>query len=189
MRGAMDLVRRRCETTRRVFVALLIASVLCGGTAACAREAPLPRVALSQDSNPIQATREAIDGARDSVHAVVYKFDEPGLLESLAAARRRGVVVRLVVDGEEAAKSKSRVSAAIEAGAVVRLWPRDLGKLHAKFTVIDSKRALAGSFNWTRAALQKNVELVLDLADAETAARLITLFERLWAQAAPAAAP
>jgi len=161
----------------------LAAALLAVGVLADAAGPAAPVIELSAERNPVQLTREGLGAARRSVRAVVYKFDEPGVLESIAAAVGRGVEVRLLVDGEQASRKKSLVGAAAAAGAEVREWPGRRGKLHAKFTLIDDTRALTGSFNWTRSALDKNVELVMVFEDASTLSRWSELFDRLWTEA------
>ncbi len=146
---------------------------------------PAGRASLSLSENPIEITRRALDETDLSVLAVLYKFDEPSLLPALVAAVERGVEVRLLVDAAQAGGEgeESLVESARASGASVRFWSRKLGKLHAKFTVLDGRRALAGSYNWTQSARTDNVELLLDFENAETVSRLIDLFDQLWRRA------
>jgi phosphatidylserine/phosphatidylglycerophosphate/cardiolipin synthase-like enzyme len=164
--------------------ALVAAGLLAAGEPAPRVEPAASRVELSTDHDPIARTREAIAGARASVDAVVYKFDEPSLRPALEAALARGVAVRLLVDAKEADDSDSQVDAVRHAGAVVRRWSRERGKLHAKFTTIDGALVLTGSFNWTRSAGGKNVEVLLELSEPELVDRFSALFDRLWREAA-----
>jgi phosphatidylserine/phosphatidylglycerophosphate/cardiolipin synthase-like enzyme len=169
----------------RMLPALLLLAAI-AGPAPAGGDKTEPRLSLGPDENPIVATRRALDEARESVSAVIYKFDEPGLLEAVSAAVRRGVRVRLLIDGAQVAGNPERSLAARAqaAGAEVRLWPEDLHKLHAKLTVVDGKKALTGSYNWTRSALEKNVELLIVFEEPATVRRLSGLFEVLWERAA-----
>lgn len=107
----------------------------------------------------------AIDGARISVHLETYIFvlDRTGrrVLESLEAAARRGVKVRVVLDGfGSGALSLTVRDRIVAAGGQCRIFrpePRWLGKLafsrsrlrrlHRKITVIDGERAFVGGIN------------------------------------------
>ena len=131
----------------------------------------------------IPAVRAAIDAAETSLAAVLYKFDEPSLLASVERALSRGVRVRILADEAQAKRKRSLVGLAERAGAEVRLWRPKLGKLHAKLMVIDERRAIAGSFNWTRSAARSNVELLLDFQEPDTVKRLSGVFEALWDRA------
>ncbi|WMD19366.1 cardiolipin synthase ClsB [Achromobacter seleniivolatilans] len=107
----------------------------------------------------------AIDAAQVSVHLETYIFivDRSGsrVLESLAAAARRGVKVRVVLDGFGSADSVDDVRAQLlDAGAQCRIFrpePRwfarlipsrsRLRRLHRKVTVVDGRIAFIGGIN------------------------------------------
>jgi len=139
-------------------------------------------VSLSLDRDPIAVTREVIEGAESSLEAVVYKFDEKSLLEPLERALARGVRVRMVADAGEAKRGRSRTKALSKAGAEIRPWKP--GKLHAKFLIVDGKRVLSGSYNWTESAENRNVELLLDFDAPDVVKAFGQRFERLWDLAA-----
>ena len=83
---------------------------------------------------------------------MVYKFDDPSLLQELQRAAKRGVAIRLVADASEAADKNSLVHRAAKAGAKIRSWSVKRGKLHVKFAVFNGKEVLSGSYNWARSA-------------------------------------
>ena len=182
--GEVGFERGLDRASLRELPALLLLVAIWGSAPACGERSE-PRFLLGPDENPIVATRRALDEARESVSAVIYKFDEPGLLDAVSAAVGRGVRVRLLVDGKQAAEDPERslASSARAVGAEVRLWPEGAHKLHAKLTVVDGRQALTGSYNWTRSALEGNVELLMVFEDPATVRRLSALFEALWEQA------
>jgi phosphatidylserine/phosphatidylglycerophosphate/cardiolipin synthase-like enzyme len=142
-----------------------------------------PEITLSLYENPIQSTRIAITNARQSVSAVVFKFNEPSMLESVRQALERGVSVKLIVDSVDAGRKKSLVRQAERLGAAVRRW--GLGEMHAKFTIVDNAWVITGSFNWTQSAATSNVELVAGVGDADVVQRFVELFADLWERAGP----
>mgnify|MGYP002039979064 FL=1 len=107
----------------------------------------------------------AIDAARFSVHLETYIFmlDRTGsrVLECLTAAARRGVKVRVVLDGFGSAMNVDAVRAGLlEAGAQCRIFrpePRwfarlipsrsRLRRLHRKVTIVDGRIAFIGGIN------------------------------------------
>ncbi|MBW2363013.1 MAG: DUF1669 domain-containing protein [Deltaproteobacteria bacterium] len=137
-------------------------------------------ILLSGDVNPIAATRAAIDAAEVSVDAAIYKFDAKPLRRALERALERGVRVRIVVDAGAAHKGGAAAKVG-RAGARMRKWTR--GKLHTKFAVIDGRRVLTGSYNWTDNAGQENVELLMSFQDPDDVRRFAELFEKLWKSA------
>jgi len=138
-------------------------------------------VYLSLDRNPVEVSKDAIEMAEQSLEAVLYKFDDKGLEKAVKKALESGIRVRVVADAEEAKKAHSYIKEIRKAGAEIRLWER--GKLHAKFVVLDGKRVLTGSFNWTDSAQHRNTELVIDLDQPATVKRFQEIFERLWQEA------
>jgi len=136
------------------------------------------KVTLSLQENPVQVARAEIDAAAESIDVVVYKFDERVLRKALERAIERGVRVRILADLDEARSKGSEVQRVQRAGARVALWRR--GKLHAKFTIIDGKRVLTGSYNWTASASESNVELLVDLGNPDDVKQFEQAFETLW---------
>jgi phosphatidylserine/phosphatidylglycerophosphate/cardiolipin synthase-like enzyme len=140
--------------------------------------ASTPSFFLSDERNPVEMMREAIDGAEDSIQLVVYKFDEGGTAKRVASALKRGVEVRIVADASQASRERSRIKGLKKAGAKVALWKG--GKLHAKFAIIDGKQVISGSFNLTDSAENENVELSVIIEEAGAVKRFQQMFEQLW---------
>jgi len=166
-------------SARRCCLAFACGLLLAGAGSALARVTD--EVVLSLDGNPIQITRAEIDAATESIDVVVYKFDERVLRKAIERAIERGVAVRIVADRDEARRKGSELRRVQRAGARVALWWR--GKLHAKFTLIDGKRVLTGSYNWTSSASGSNVELLVGLDDPDDVKQFEQAFEKLWSAA------
>ena len=120
----------------RVAGTVLLALALLGDSTAAGRS-PSIRVSLSLDENPIVVTRHALRAAERSIDVALYKFDEGSLRKELKASLKRGVTVRVLADADEAKRGRSELDRI--GGAQIRLWKP--GKLHAKFVVVDQRRA------------------------------------------------
>jgi len=164
---------------RRCWLPLVVLVVL-GAFGHPTTPAEATDVVLSLERNPRDVTIEAFRAATDSVSASVYEFKDPALVEAVRQAAERGVLVRLLVDGDESRKSKSMVDRARRAGAEVRTW--DDGELHAKFVVFDRRLALAGSYNWTLGGAGDNVEVILTFAEPRTIEAFHRAFAQLWSR-------
>jgi cardiolipin hydrolase len=167
------------RSVRRCVLFAVLVSLLLTPAAGRADE----QVGLSTDLNPIGLTREAVDAATESIEAVVYKFDEGSVEKALKRALRRGVRVRIVTDGSQAKRSRSRIGDVLAAGAQVHAWGP--GKLHAKWTIVDGKKLITGSFNWTESAQHDNLELVRVVDVPATVKRYRELFQALWDRSEP----
>jgi cardiolipin synthase len=101
----------------------------------------------------------AIDGARREILLEVYCFSPEGIgaefIAALTAAARRGVQVRVIIDGIGSAPHATDVAVALEeAGCHVRIWGRLLlllaGRLrrnHRKILAVDGEIAFVGGLN------------------------------------------
>jgi phosphatidylserine/phosphatidylglycerophosphate/cardiolipin synthase-like enzyme len=117
----------------------------------------------------------AIEQAQKELLVAVYAFTNDDLANALVQAKKRGVIVQVVLDREfDAANEKSR-SKFIEAqkiplrrmsGLKSKAFDRDAGLMHQKFAVIDRRIVLTGSYNWTHSADSLNDENLLLFRDA-----------------------
>lgn len=156
------------------------------------RHAGNATLVLSPD-DPLALAR-AIDGASRSVDVALlfaqprFGADENPLLESLVAAARRNVSVRLLLDGRVDDGRNREVAARLAAIARRDALPLEARVdradrlLHAKMVVLDAERAYVGSMNWGRASANENREAGLLLDSPEAAAWLALRFEEDWSE-------
>jgi phosphatidylserine/phosphatidylglycerophosphate/cardiolipin synthase-like enzyme len=171
--GAPDVVDR----LRRIF--------LQDWSLAGATSAPLPAaagpVAQTAPGREIRALlMAALAGARRSVRAEVFVLTDPDVIAGLAAARRRGAQVRILLDpGQDVNRPTFALLRA--AGLEVRWYPVPPGaKLHAKAGLFDGRELLLGSANWSLGGLSVNHELDLLSSDPRAAAAFASRFEQDW---------
>lgn len=117
-------------------------------------------------------------------------------LAAVVAAARRGVRVRVLLDGtwyntepydprdnddtvrwlnELAVREKLNLEA-----KVINLASTSLEKIHAKGVIADGKRTFIGSINWTENSFKANREIGVVVDQAEVAGYYTTLFQRDW---------
>ncbi len=101
----------------------------------------------------------AMAGARRSLHLEVYSFTPSGVgarfIDALAHAVKRGVTVKVVIDGWGSARGGLTVAAALrDAGCEVRIYNRLLslfvggfGRNHRKVLLVDDEVAFIGGIN------------------------------------------
>lgn len=138
-------------------------------------------IKLSSECNPVDALVEAFAKAKRSIDAAVYKFNLCKIFEALNEAIDRGVKVRLVVDCDKKDGFARTLAKKENEDVTIRKWTGH--KLHAKFVIIDDRLVLSGSYNWTKSAWKKNIELLLRFDDAASVGRFTNLFEELWKEA------
>ena len=99
-------------------------------------------------------------------------------------AQRRGVEVRVLLDGD-AAEGPGSVLATLTRGRIPVLLDDPAGIAHNKVMVIDGARVITGSFNFTRAAEDRNAENLIVLRDPTLAAAYAANWERRRALSEP----
>ena len=146
--------------------------------------------------NYIKEFCNAVNNAQRYVYINSYTISPPipslGLRfasawEAVFAAVRRGVEVRVLVDG--GVESKMLLLGLLRffkfempAGILVKVL--GLGKkLHAKFYIIDDTIFCVGSHNFTKRGLSNPYELSLLCRDNDVATRLKTYFLSMWSVA------
>lgn len=152
--------------------------------------------APTHDKRMIQARlTDEIGSAKREIVVAVYQFTSRQLADALANARRRGVDVRVLVDGTQAADRGIYGEALkiLESGGVAlrRVYPAGVDKkgakmtaqtprFHHKFCVIDGERLITGSYNWTVQADTDNHENVVLLSKRDVAKQYLDRFEETW---------
>jgi len=119
---------------------------------------------------------QALREAKQQITLALYGFNNMQLAKELAKLAKKGVVVRLKVDTAKSLEKKTGgvVDFLKVAGVQVQSVASD-GRNHNKFAVIDGRRVITGSYNWTFKA-EQNWENLLFLECPELAQK----YEREW---------
>ena len=138
-----------------------------------AQTAPGEEIRSMLESALIHAVRQAL--------AEVYTLTDPAVIAELVQAHRRGAVVRVLLDPNQAYNFHGY--AVLKAGGVeVRWYPIPRGALlHAKIGLFDGVLVL-GSANWTLSGLGVNHELDIETGDPGAVETYAARFETDWAR-------
>jgi phosphatidylserine/phosphatidylglycerophosphate/cardiolipin synthase-like enzyme len=127
---------------------------------------------------------EEINRADKEILVAIYNITRKNITSALAHAVRRGVKVRLKYESKSHSDSE-KMNDAIDylEGKGVECTPIRMpdkeGIMHDKFTVIDRKRVLTGSFNYTSSASTVNYENLVLIESPAVAKRYIEEFEKI----------
>ncbi|TMB99847.1 MAG: phosphatidylserine/phosphatidylglycerophosphate/cardiolipin synthase family protein [Chloroflexi bacterium] len=156
---------------------------LAGGTPAPLAAVPA-EIAQTSPGEEIRAMLEgALGRARQRVLAEVYTLTDAEVMAGLAAAHRRGALVRVLLDPNQA--YNRRAYAVLSASGVeIRWYPIPRGALlHAKIGLFDAELIL-GSANWTLSGLGVNHELDIETQDPRAVAAYRSRFDSDWSRSA-----
>jgi phosphatidylserine/phosphatidylglycerophosphate/cardiolipin synthase-like enzyme len=139
-------------------------------------------VYFSPGGNPTDAIVALLDRARATVDVQAYRLTSRSIVEALVRAHGRGVRVRVLLDGRQDevgdADGQTDATPLLDAGIYVGLDDRhDIA--HNKVMILDGSTVVTGSFNFSRAAEERNAENLVVLTDRATiAAAYAANFER-----------
>ena len=129
-----------------------------------------------------------LNNANSEVLVAMAWFTSSELFEALLSCRRRSVKVELVLldDAINWMYYAPDFNRLIEAGGTIRIARAEIGKMHHKFCVIDSKTAITGSYNWTYYAERYNIENIFITTEADIVKSYAAEFKRLADKILPA---
>jgi cardiolipin hydrolase len=147
---------------------------------------PGTRVIFSPKGGTSKELAWLIKGAKKEIVVAVYAFSSKYLGQGLSGALKRGVKIRVILDGDNARKAYSIDEWLTGEGIDVRYITVRGGNMHHKFMLIDGKRLITGSYNFTNESEFRNYEAAIFTNNKVLIQSFAAEFERLWSQCAPA---
>jgi phosphatidylserine/phosphatidylglycerophosphate/cardiolipin synthase-like enzyme len=163
---------------------------LWAGLAAFARGDMVVQTCFSPQGKCSAHIQREIEQAKKELLVAVYAFTSDDLAGALVRAKKRGVLVQVILDREfDAGNQKSKgkfletqkIPVRRIAGIKSAAPNNENGLMHQKFAVIDRKMVFTGSYNWTHSAENFNDENLLLFRDAgPLAEEYRKVFLQLW---------
>jgi phosphatidylserine/phosphatidylglycerophosphate/cardiolipin synthase-like enzyme len=162
--------------------ALAVLLVVAGGPAAPpGAGAASIDIYYAPEDRPAEKLIALYEGAKDYIYVAVYGITFVPVVKALAAAKRRGVDVRVITDREKLSDPKQR--AALEslghAGIPIRVNQHD-SLMHLKQVVVDDRVSTSGSMNQTTSGHAYNDERLDVIHDADATRRARDKFLSMW---------
>lgn len=105
-----------------------------------------------------------ISKAVSSIYVQAYGMTSPTIADALIKAHERGVKVRILLDKSNLKDKWSKRSVLVDSGVDVGI-DEVSGIAHNKVMIIDEETVITGSYNFTRAAENRNTENVIIIND------------------------
>jgi phosphatidylserine/phosphatidylglycerophosphate/cardiolipin synthase-like enzyme len=112
---------------------------------------------------------DVIDAARHDLLIQAYSFTSAPIAQALVRAEQRGVKVTAILDKSQRSERYSGARFLINAGIPVWIDERP-AIAHNKVIVADARITVTGSFNFTKAAQERNAENIVVIDDPRIAA-------------------
>uniref|UniRef100_A0A671L8Z4 Mitochondrial cardiolipin hydrolase n=1 Tax=Sinocyclocheilus anshuiensis TaxID=1608454 RepID=A0A671L8Z4_9TELE len=124
--------------------------------------------------------------ARMSLDLCVFSFSHMELSRAILLLHKQGVVVRVVTDRDYMTITGSQIGTVRKAGIRVRHEMSAAVHMHHKFALVDGRKLITGSLNWTLTAVQSNKENVMVTEELELVRPYQQEFQKLWEASDPA---
>jgi phosphatidylserine/phosphatidylglycerophosphate/cardiolipin synthase-like enzyme len=126
------------------------------------------QVCFSPNGGCTETIVNQIEAAKSEILVQAYSFTSAPIAKALISAHKRGVKVEALLDKSQ--KSERYTSATFLKNSGVPTYIDDKHAIaHNKIMVIDQETVITGSFNFTKAAEEKNAENVLVIRSKELA--------------------
>lgn len=119
-----------------------------------------------------EAIVSEITKAKKTILVQAYSFTSAPIAAALVAAHKRGVAVQVILDKSQ--RSEKYTSADFIAHAGIRTLIDDNHAIaHNKIIIVDGEVVITGSFNFSKAAEEKNAENLLVIRSRELASKYV----------------
>ena len=128
------------------------------------------QVCFSPNGGCTAAIVKELNAAKSEILVQAYSFTSAPIAQALVQAHKRGVTVKVILDKSQKKAGYSSATFLLNAGI-----PTFIDSAHAiahnKVMIIDKETVITGSFNFTKAAEQKNAENLLIIRSQDLAKR------------------
>jgi len=122
-----------------------------------------------------------ISSASSTLDLEVYAFSYELLADELISAQARGVSVRALLEPNLSGDNPNlKTAETLRDGGVNVRWAAPSRTNHAKFLILDGRRVLVGSHNWSWHAMNSNREASVLVEDTATVREFEDAFEKDW---------
>ena len=106
-----------------------------------------------------------VTSAKSSVYIQAYGFTSEKIIQALIDAKNRGMSVEIILDRSNFQKKKLDTIKLLHKHGILVYQDNTKGIAHNKVMIIDNKKVITGSFNFTKNADYNNVENVVIIDD------------------------
>ena len=154
----------------RLLALVFVAVVFTQGLSPLAGETNSRVAVFFRQRGGTEVVVEELGKARETVLVQAYSFTSARVAKALVEAHQRGVRVEVLPDKSQRTERYSSATFLIHAG-IATFIDGQHAIAHNKVMVIDGQTVLTGSFNFTKAAEEKNAENLLVLRGKELASK------------------
>jgi phosphatidylserine/phosphatidylglycerophosphate/cardiolipin synthase-like enzyme len=144
-----------------------------------------PTILFSPEDRIVDHIMDGFLSANETIDIVVYLIGSKTVANTLVKAHKKGVAIRIIIDGKVGRTRYSKHKFLVEKGIDVRTIRVRSGSMHSKFVLIDGIKLIAGSANLTNDANYRNHEFMFVSEETRIIQQFAEKFEELWAVGSP----
>jgi phosphatidylserine/phosphatidylglycerophosphate/cardiolipin synthase-like enzyme len=129
---------------------------------------PTWEVYFSPHGGCTEAIIRELDKAKSTILVQAYSFTSAPIAKALLNAHKRKVKVEVILDKSQRTEKYSSATFLFNAGIPTKIDAKH-AIAHNKVMIIDGETVITGSFNFTKAAEEKNAENLLIIRDKKLA--------------------
>ena len=135
------------------------------------------QVAFSPGPDCRKLILSEISKSEETLDICVFTISDNQIKDAIIAVHHKGIQVRIISDNFKMYDEGSDISELASEGIEVKV---DVSEhhMHHKFMVVDAKRVLTGSYNWSRTAELQNAENILVVHDISISGKFLVEFEK-----------
>lgn len=168
-------------TVRRLWLVLLVGVLLTQAVPSWAYDITLhdtkAEVYFSPKGGATEAIVRHLGQAKQTVYVLAYSFTSPAITQALIEAQARGVDVEVILDKSQSRGQGAAGSTLRDAGVKVYIDSAH-AIAHNKVMLIDGRTLITGSFNFTKAAEDRNAENLMVLESPEAVGLYLEEFRK-----------
>jgi phosphatidylserine/phosphatidylglycerophosphate/cardiolipin synthase-like enzyme len=154
----------------------LIVTIAISASVIFPQEKPLTwEVYFSPKGGCTDAIIRELNSAKNTVLVQAYSFTSAPIAKALLNAHKRGVNVQVILDRSQRTQKYSSATFLYNVGIPVKIDAQHT-IAHNKVIVVDGEIVITGSFNFTKAAEEKDAENLLVIRDK----KLASLYTKNW---------
>lgn len=137
---------------------------------------------------------KSIDHAKNSIDIAIYSFTNKEIAKRLKNAAKRGVKITIIFDRESNLQNQNSQLGVLAKYQNIDVYvlegkpykkTGDAGKMHMKIMLIDAKRVIFGSANFSQSAFGNNYEVLYIIDSYALYKKFWSFFEQMHKRAKP----
>lgn len=131
-------------------------------------------------NDPKTLLLQAINDSESHLDIAIYNLEDEDVVQAIIEAHNLGVEVRVITDSKKAKKEKRALilDQLVQQGIKVKVNTKR--KMHLKMAIMDEITIVTGSYNYTKASANDNLEQLMVIDDESLAREWTEIFGELW---------